>query len=217
MSTASNRLPVLQEEIRSAHEAAIAAAQTAVDRARDAGARLIEAKSLLHHGQWLPWLKETGVSPRTAQDYMQLARLPEDKYATVAHLGIRKALAEIANSKPTKPPSAETFCLPGAGCVTVGRLELGDAYISEAYIWHSAEHEGYFHVLSIMEYPANQVASTGIAGELICTKRPVRGDFVPTNLEYRGDILPDSLSWEIIRADTAGLEKTRRWMLERAE
>jgi len=100
MSINSNRLPILQAEIRAAHEAAIAAAQTAVDRARDAGTRLIEAKSLLNsHGLWLPWLKETGVSPRTAQDYMRLARLTEDKYATVAHLGIRKALAEIANSR----------------------------------------------------------------------------------------------------------------------
>jgi hypothetical protein len=95
----SNRLPVLQDEIRTAHAAAIAAAQTAVDRARDAGIKLIEAKSLLRHGQWLPWLKETGVSSRTAQDYMQLAKLPADKYATVAHLGVRKALAEIASNR----------------------------------------------------------------------------------------------------------------------
>lgn len=58
--------------------------------------RLIEAKGLLDHGEWLPWLKETGLSPRTAQGYIKLARIDTTKYATVAHLGIRAALVTIA-------------------------------------------------------------------------------------------------------------------------
>jgi hypothetical protein len=101
-AAASNRLPVLQEEIRAAHRDARDAVKTAVDRARDAGLRLIEAKSLLGHGEWLPWLSETGVSPRTAQRYMRIARLPADKYDTVSHFGLKVALDEIAEK--IEPP-----------------------------------------------------------------------------------------------------------------
>jgi hypothetical protein len=36
---------------------------------------LAEAKAMLAHGQWLPWLRENcDVSARTAQSYMQLAK-----------------------------------------------------------------------------------------------------------------------------------------------
>jgi hypothetical protein len=107
MSAASNRLPILAAEIKTAHQAAFTAAQTAAERARDTGTRLIEAKALLQHGAWLPWLRETGVAPRTAQDYMRLARLPADNYATVAHLGIRMALAEVAKEQPSALDEAE--------------------------------------------------------------------------------------------------------------
>jgi Protein of unknown function (DUF3102) len=93
---ASNRLPVLAEKIRLAHRAAQTAWAAAVDRCREAGQGLIEAKDLLAHGQWLSWLEEIGISPRTAQGYIQIARLPEDKYATVAHLGLRGVLELIA-------------------------------------------------------------------------------------------------------------------------
>jgi hypothetical protein len=104
----SNRLPVLAAEIREANEACIGAARTAVERAREAGVRLIEAKELLSHGQWLPWLESTGVAPRTAQDYMRLARIAPLKYATVAHLGIRAALKVIARREPSPFAELET-------------------------------------------------------------------------------------------------------------
>jgi hypothetical protein len=93
----SNRLPVLAAEVREAHQAAREATRTAIDRAREAGLSLIEAKSLLDHGQWLPWLEQTGLSVRTAQKYMRIARMPEDKYAATAHLTIDRALAAAAD------------------------------------------------------------------------------------------------------------------------
>lgn len=56
------------------------------------GARLIEAKAILNHGEWLPWLTDqVEFSERTAQDFMRLAR----EYAnpqTLADLGKAKAL-----------------------------------------------------------------------------------------------------------------------------
>jgi hypothetical protein len=43
----------------------------------EAGRKLIEAKEMLQHGEWLPWLRDhIGIGERTAQDYMRLARDP---------------------------------------------------------------------------------------------------------------------------------------------
>lgn len=60
------------------------------------GRGLIEAKGLLPHGEWLPWLTErVEFSERSAQNFMRLAR----EYAnpqTLADLGASKALALLA-------------------------------------------------------------------------------------------------------------------------
>lgn len=56
------------------------------------GQRLIEAKELLSHGEWLPWLTEQAeFSERTAQDFMRLAREWSNPQ-TLADLGKAKAL-----------------------------------------------------------------------------------------------------------------------------
>jgi hypothetical protein len=61
-----------------------------------AGERLLEAKALLPHGQWLPWLQEhCGASERTARDYMRLAE-HKGEIGSAADLSIRAALAAIA-------------------------------------------------------------------------------------------------------------------------
>lgn len=62
----------------------------------DIGNRLIEAKAMLSHGEWLPWLAEkVGYSERTAQNLMQVARKCSNPQL-VADLGLRKALALLA-------------------------------------------------------------------------------------------------------------------------
>jgi hypothetical protein len=94
----SNRLTVLAAEIKALHTASEAALQTSIEKATKAGELLIEAKDEVPHGQWLPWLQQVGVPTRTAQRYMQLARV---KYDTVSHLGIKAALAEIAHRRST--------------------------------------------------------------------------------------------------------------------
>ena len=91
----SNRLTVLAGEIQQAHSDAVAATHTSVERSRDAGQRLIEAKSLVPSRRWLAWLKTAGINERSAQDYMQLARLSVAKAATVADLGLRAALLSL--------------------------------------------------------------------------------------------------------------------------
>ena len=57
------------------------------------GLRLIEAKEMLSHGEWLPWLEaQAQFSEKTAQNYMRVAReFPNPQL--VADLGVRKALA----------------------------------------------------------------------------------------------------------------------------
>lgn len=70
--------------------------QTAGDAILEIGKRLKEAKGLLPHGGWLPWLNEkVEFSERTAQNFMRLA----DAYAnpqTLADLGASKALQLLA-------------------------------------------------------------------------------------------------------------------------
>src|SRR5690242_8378280 len=66
---------------------------TSVAAAIEAGQKLIEAKAMLDHGDWLPWLRKLGISPRTAQDHMSLARNPNARHA--AHLPVRTALEQL--------------------------------------------------------------------------------------------------------------------------
>lgn len=61
------------------------------------GQRLNEAKELLGHGEWLPWLEEkVNFSERTAQKFMALAREYEGSPHLVRELGSEKAFALLA-------------------------------------------------------------------------------------------------------------------------
>jgi hypothetical protein len=92
VSLGDNRLAVLAAEVRVAHAGVVAAATVAAERAIEAGKALTEAKALLAHGQWLPWLKEhcqisARVLPRL---YMKIVRLGLPAPA-VADLGLQAA------------------------------------------------------------------------------------------------------------------------------
>lgn len=109
--TGSNRLPMLAEEIKAEHLAALAAGETATRHAIQAGRLLIEAKSKVKHGGWLTWLKDNCcLSERTAQRYMRLAaKVPEldlEDATRVSDLPIREALKVIADEGVgvTPPP-----------------------------------------------------------------------------------------------------------------
>ncbi|RZS82062.1 DUF3102 family protein [Phyllobacterium myrsinacearum] len=91
----SNRLPILVTEIRQSHERALVALRSAAEAARQSGDALIEAKALVGHGEWLPFLKETGVSERTAQRYMKIAKNWQaiaGKTTSVSDLSVNEAL-----------------------------------------------------------------------------------------------------------------------------
>ena len=95
----SNSLTELAARIRGEHEATAAAMKRSVAHAIAAGELLIEAKSLLQHGQWSPWLCDHCAMPeRTARLYMRLATNRE-KIGNVADLSMRGAIALITAPK----------------------------------------------------------------------------------------------------------------------
>ena len=61
------------------------------------GRRLCEAKELLDHGEWLPWLEQrVQFSERTAQKFMQISRAYENNATLALDLGSEKAFALLA-------------------------------------------------------------------------------------------------------------------------
>ena len=70
-----NSLTDLAGRIRAEHRAAATSLGDAVRHGIAAGELLIEAKALVRHGQWLPWLRDhCSLSERTCQLYMRLAK-----------------------------------------------------------------------------------------------------------------------------------------------
>jgi hypothetical protein len=95
----SNVLADLRERLKVEHEAVVGSLRHGLHRAMNAGDILLEARTQVRHGDWLPWLESCGISERTAQRYVRLAKHRaeiEAKSDTVSDLGIRGALALIA-------------------------------------------------------------------------------------------------------------------------
>ena len=71
----ANRLPALVDEIDAAHQACRRSTADTIRSAIEAGRGLNEAKPLVRHGEWEPWLKRNlpSISVRTAQRYMRAA------------------------------------------------------------------------------------------------------------------------------------------------
>jgi hypothetical protein len=99
-------LKSLATAINAAHIEAQALSSQAIERAHDAGIRLIQAKAQVEHGQWLPWLSKNcpALAERTARAYMQLARdwktLESQNGNAVADLPFRQAIKLLAAPKP---------------------------------------------------------------------------------------------------------------------
>jgi hypothetical protein len=103
----SNSLPDLAARIRVEHEATSVALKSSVEHAIVAGELLIEAKALVQHGQWLPWLaKNCALSERTAQLYMRCAKnrsaIEEQIRNDVADLTLNEAAAILMLSSDVR-------------------------------------------------------------------------------------------------------------------
>lgn len=69
------------------------------------GKSLIEAKEMLSHGEWLPWLREqAGFSERSAQQYMQVAMTPalNSNPKLVSYLGLAKSIKISSLPEPER-------------------------------------------------------------------------------------------------------------------
>jgi hypothetical protein len=72
---ADGRLEVLAEDIRSGHRRCLESLKGVVAQAREIGQSLVEAKGLVKHGDWLPWVEShCHFAPRMAQNYMLVAK-----------------------------------------------------------------------------------------------------------------------------------------------
>ena len=67
------------------------------------GQRLIEAKAMLPHGEWLPWLTEqVEFSERTARNFMRLAREWTNRQALGAVGFAAGGAGEVPDGKPRR-------------------------------------------------------------------------------------------------------------------
>jgi hypothetical protein len=90
--------------------------------AADLGRLLLEAKGRVRHGQWIGWVREhCPFTVRTAQNYMKLAeQLGKPNAKRISHLGVRHALAELADTG--RRDGERTAIIDGLGVPSVKEL-----------------------------------------------------------------------------------------------
>jgi hypothetical protein len=149
-----NRLFALADDIRALHRAIGRNAEQVARDAIEAGQCLIEAKSLLQHGEWEAWLHDHAtVSPRTARLYMQLARSGLES-ATVADLGLNAAVRRIAGPEQSSTAIASVRPMADLPLCLTRPPALGQAFSFVVglphrwvVIWESSQHPGFYHVV----------------------------------------------------------------------
>ena len=166
---APRRLAVLADEIGQEVRQAESAWQDAVTHAINAGEKLIEAKGLVGHGEWLPWLKTsfTG-SERTARNYMRLA----SNRQRVADLPtVREALSLLAPEKDERmddeqrnePDSGPHEAAAKAASERGDHLTTAKEYLAAAKATREAVREWSRHLLSDALRDENAWASASLA------------------------------------------------------
>ena len=96
---------------------------TSYDAAVTAGKLLLKARRELQHGDFTAFAERAGLTARTAQRWMQLARAGFDADKIAALGGIRKALDTLTRAK-----SDTVSHLPGESADDVRRRELESEY-----------------------------------------------------------------------------------------
>jgi hypothetical protein len=86
----------LAAQIHEKHQQIRISLRTGIERACETGVLLVQAKNMLEHGKWLPWLSDNcNLAERTAQLYMKLAQ-NRDSLGDIPHLTIGKAVSMLA-------------------------------------------------------------------------------------------------------------------------
>jgi hypothetical protein len=135
--------------INEEHSRAFGKAKDALSHARAAGELLIEAKSLLKHGEWGNWLTENvAFTDRTAQSYMRLARNWESlsKNETISDLGLVKTLSLLSDI-PKIGDYVEAWVPPLSPDRDYLTLPFGDSRC--LVISPSLKHDGFYEVSTL--------------------------------------------------------------------
>ena len=103
MNTEIIELEDIATEINTAHNKVVEACRASVGHAMKAGELLIQAKSMVVHGEWQNWLEDNCTfSERTSQAYMRLSReypkLEGSKAQRVADLPLRDAMNAVSSA-----------------------------------------------------------------------------------------------------------------------
>jgi Protein of unknown function (DUF3102) len=159
----SNRLPVLAAEINAAREGFNAAAKRAINQAIIIGQKQTEAKALIKHGAWLPWLEDhCSLSERPAQKYMRIARAKEAlvaKMPLTADLTIEGAIEALSATKPHS-------YLPPADFIKIGEYKADTIVVAPSY-----QHLGFFYVTRFTQ-------NSDGTGDIIGGRHPTSSEFV---------------------------------------
>jgi hypothetical protein len=135
-------LDALAAKIDLHHQGATVAFSKGIEHILKAGEHLIEAKKLVGHGNWYPWLEaNTSVSKRMSQYYVRLtrahAKLPAEKAKRVSHLSLRDAIRAISSdtsraaSLPPKLLDQAASDAEGDGCLKTSITNAKDQEKSE--------------------------------------------------------------------------------------
>jgi len=73
-TSGTKELDTLARQIQDSHKACIGSVRTSLEHAHKTGQLLAQAKKMVPHGKWLPWLREhCQLDVRVAQNYMRIA------------------------------------------------------------------------------------------------------------------------------------------------
>jgi predicted nucleic acid-binding protein len=107
MTESITSLADLATQANENHQLAESTAGSALEYARKSGAALMEAKALLPHGEWLPWVESNFKgSRRAAQKYMQLSSNAHS-YAHLEPASMSEALRVIVGEDEEEEPEEE--------------------------------------------------------------------------------------------------------------
>lgn len=205
-------LPELAGEIRREVKAAENAWRDAVGHAIRAGELLIEAKSKVEHGGWLPWLRENFPGGETtARNYMRLAR---DRQRVADLPTVREAVAMLAapaqdpKDKRLDPPIAFLFdCgtpVPAAYrramALMEDRQEKQEWIDRHEYLRPSGDDQSDEAQLRWLAFTA------GGDSEAIRAGHEVHAEIIMIDREIR-ELLPADLDWEAVEQRSAALRK----------
>jgi hypothetical protein len=156
MNPITRSLPEMATQINEAHEKCVQSVSMALEHARQAGELLQQAKDVLAHGQWLPWLKANcPFSERVAQNYMRVARewptIQQAKTNRGADLTYRQAIHLLTHSENDATKLETPTCTPIPELRADRVYTACDGQGSMAEITPIPDHPGYFYVAVFLD------------------------------------------------------------------